>query len=291
MMKLASFATGSNLLYQNVKRKQVGTKKKCIRRRSTTVAMQMASRTRPHVVILPGMDGSGVLLNDFTHSLQEDDATRKVVAVQYPKTKHMTFDELRDFVASEYLSSFADDDRGYLVVCQSYSAHVGFRMHDSKTPGTLRGQVFVNGFAGPPGPRVFHGRGWLFPPVVFERQPPDWVAARFLLGGDAPRMSMVQSAVADVSSDVMAARLDACLTEDAWHRWRSPYITPGSSTLFLCGTADPVVGSTEMARKMKMAREDVGWVEVLHGPHLLLQRFGGQCAEAIDEYFDTNLEE
>ncbi len=265
---------------------------KCLQNRHNSPVLMISNQIRPHVVVLPGMDGSGVLLEDFSAGLQEADPSRKVVKVQYPKTTHLNFDELRKFVVSDYLSAFSDDSRGYIVVCQSYSAHVGFRLNDGDVPGVLRGQVHVNGFTEPPGPRIFRGRGWLFPQILFEQPPPDWLAAQLLLGGDAPNMRTVQMAGAGVAASVMAARLqDVASPRIRGTDGRCPRLTPGDCTLFLCGAADPVVGASELAKKMRRARRDVGWVEVLHGPHLLLQRFGYRCAQAVDDYFDAVLAE
>lgn len=222
------------------------------------------------------MDGSAVLLEDFASALNTGDGGRRVRCVQYPRNAHLGFDALARYVQEEYIHSLPNDDRGVAVVSQSYSAHVGLRLH-------ARAHVFVNGFAGPP-LRSSLPLWRLFPPQLFRMPPPPWLAAPLFLGRDSAAMRKVQLEGSRVDPAVMALRLRDCLVEDSWHRWRNAEALTGSSTLYLCGKSDPIVGNNQIASAMRQARDDIAWVDVPDGPHLLLQSNGPQCANAIDNF-------
>lgn len=235
----------------------------------------------PHVVILPGMDGSGILLDEFTKTMRLRDNSRRVECVQYPRDAHLGYDALSRYVQDHYIYAIPDDGRGIAIVSQSYSAHVGFRL-DAKA------RIYVNGFAGPPF-RSTLPLWKLFPEQLFQVPPPSWLASLLFLNGDCAAMRKVQLEGANVNPEVMALRLRDCLSEDSWHRWRNTKLLPGHSTLYLRGLSDPIVGSREISHKMRRAREDITWVDVENGPHLLLQQFGAKCAHIVDDFLESRV--
>ncbi len=234
------------------------------------------------------MDGSGVLLDEFSTSLKQADPTREVVLIEYPRDEYLDYDTLATRLRNEWVPALLPPDgRGYVLVSQSYSAHVGLRL---RAAGRLRAHVFINAFAGRPltVPRA----AWrLFPRVLFRVPPPSRIAAPIFLGwAEHEGMRKVQLMAAECDPFVMSHRLRDCLAEDSWHRWRDAEALPGRSTLYLCGAGDPLVGSRKMAAVMREARDDIAWVVVDNGPHLLLQRFGRKCAATIDEFL-ANLDD
>lgn len=234
------------------------------------------------------MDGSGVLLDDFCTTLKSSDPTREVVLIEYPQDEYLDYDTLATRLKNDWIpEKLPSDNRGYVLVSQSYSAHVGLRIRAAT--GRLLAHVFINAFAGRPLtlPRV----AWrLFPRILFRIPPPSRIAAPIFLGNSQhDAMRKVQLKAAECSAEVMSHRLRDCLAEDSWHRWRDGVALPGRSTLYLCGAADPLVGGTNMARLMRDARDDISWVKIDNGPHLLLQRFGNRCAKTIDEFL-ANIE-
>lgn len=110
------------------------------------------------------------------------------------------------------------------------------------------------------------------------------------LGKGAKDMELVQAAGAAVSPTVMRHRLDLCLRENSWHIWRRKDLLPSKSTLYLRGDADVIV-TDRQAQQIHNARPDIAWVSIPNGPHLLLQRFGVQCAKVVDEFCDRVLEQ
>lgn len=231
-------------------------------------------------VVLPGMDGSCVLVEKFEEALLRKDKSRKVILIEYPKEEYLDYDGIAKRLTEEWIPrQLPKDNRGYVLVSQSYSCHVGLRL---RTNNILRAHVFINAFAGRPAPSFL----WrLFPRILFKIPPPSRIAAPLFLGREYHEdMRKVQMEGSRVDSQVMSYRLRDCLNEDSWHLWRNSRAIQSHSTLYLCGDADPIVGSTSMAAAMRNARDDVHWVVVNNGPHLLLQRFGEQCAFIIDDF-------
>ncbi|CDF34648.1 unnamed protein product [Chondrus crispus] len=223
------------------------------------------------------------MLNSFRNAICSDNDIKRVIGVQYPEDEELSVPELADFVSTQYLSLLRNDSRGYVVVSQSFSGHVGMNLAHHHTPGQMIGQVFVNAFASPPGPSWIHNGRLQVPANFFERQPPPWMVSRMFLGAGGSGMHIVQAAGAKVEPRVMRQRLDICLAHDSWSTWRCPDLLPGESTLYLRGEADAIVAN-EAAERMREARPDILWERVPDGPHLLLQRFGRPAARAVHTF-------
>lgn len=237
----------------------------------------------PHVVVLPGLDGSSLLLDKFLSSLRREPG-RVVRALEYPSDRYLDYDELESYVR-DALKDDEDDGRGHVLVGQSYSAHVVLRV-------PTRARVLVNGFVSAP---------WGLPPYAWRIVPEGiWstppspaltaLAAPVFLGTEASAtherndMVIVHRAGASVRPEVMTSRLRASLHEDAWHLWRDRDAVPGDSTMYLAGGSDRIVGNTPHAEKMRRARTDITWNIVPNAPHLLLQTHGSQCAKLVDDF-------
>lgn len=229
------------------------------------------------------MDGSELMLDNFSAAISSRNDPHRVIGVNYPSDLELSVAELADFVSSTYLRTLSSDSRGYLLVSQSFSGHVGMDLARSQQPGRMLGQVFVNTFASPPGPSWLHNGRLRVPEALFRRQPPPWMVSRIFLGEDGTGMDIVQAAGAQVEPRVMRHRLDICLAHDSWPVWRCPDLLPGDRTLYLRGEDDTIVAD-EAAVRMRKARPDIPWVHVPDGPHLLLQRCGRPAAQAVHRF-------
>lgn len=230
------------------------------------------------------MDGSELMLESFRTAVSSHNDSNRVVGVHYPVDQHLSVSELADFVSSVYLSSLSADPRGYVLVSQSFSGHVGMHLaHHKQLPGRMIGQVFVNAFASPPGPSWIHNGQLQVPAALFRRQPPPWMVSRIFLGKGGTGMDVVQAAGAKNEPSVMRHRLDICLGHDSWPTWRCPVLLPSERTLYLRGEDDAIVAD-EAAQQMREARPDIPWVHVPGGPHLLLQRCGRPAARAVHKF-------
>lgn len=236
------------------------------------------------------MDGTDLLLTKFRNETSTPDDPNRVIAVDYPFNKNMTISELGDFVCEKYLTPLTKDERGYILVNQSFSGHVGFHLSQQYTPGKIRGQVFVNAFASSPAPAALRYIPTSFTDSLFRNQPPPWLVGRVFLGRKPIGMGDVQSAAAQVEPFVMSHRLSICLNENNWHIWRRRDLLPAERTMYLRGDNDLILRKHE-ARKIKLARPDVRWVQIPEGPHLLLQKHGKRCGIAVNEFCSRLVDE
>lgn len=265
--------------------------------RARTRPMRGCASTSTRVVLLPGMDGTASLLIDnFARSICNTGTgsadVSRIVLVDYPRDRHLSSEELADYVAESYLARLADDERGYVLVAQSFSGHVALQLasrQQSETltalPGSYKGTVFVNCFCSLPmrwaGPVLR-----ALPESVFTRQPPAYLVARFFFGrsGSSDMMKAVQKVVQPVLASVMKSRLLLIVDEDSWHLWRDSSVLPRASAMFLFGSGDVLVGGTEHLELLRHSRTDIEFVEFPGGPHLLLQTNGAECARLIDDF-------
>jgi Alpha/beta hydrolase family len=255
----------------------------------------LQAAARPRIVLLPGMDGTASLLIDrFARQICRGsagamamDATRMVL-VDYPRDRHLSCSALAEFVAEWYLLPLADDERGYVVVAQSFSGHVALYLSSCRAGNRKRlpghkGTVFVNCFCSLPTrwAKPFMGA---IPETVFARQPPAWVTTRFFFGrgGTPTQMRAVQDVVAPVLPSVMKARIDAIANEDTWYLWRDLLLLP--EALYIYGSADVLVGATKHVGLLRESRRDVEFVGVVDAGHLVLQTHGEMCARLIEGF-------
>lgn len=228
------------------------------------------------------MDGTDLLLDSFRRQLCTPDDPDRVIAVDYPYAQSLSIQDLASLVVAKYLSPLERDRRGYVLVNQSFSGHVGLQLA-IRNLRRLRGQVFVNCFASPPGPKFLQNIPFTATSSLFKRQPPPWMVSRIFLGPSATGMDHVQAAASRIKPEVMSHRLSLCLTEDSWHLWRNRRLLPSSQTLYLRGDNDLLIPKPQ-AQQLRSARPDIEWVTVPKGPHLLLQRYGTECGVAVENF-------
>jgi hypothetical protein len=245
---------------------------------------------RPRVVVLPGMDGNALMLDGFAAALGSAEDPGRVVQVQYPGDSHLhPIDAVGAYIVREYLAKLQSDTRGYIIVAQSYSGHVALSLCSGRwgtIPGNCVGCVLVNAFCSPPVPAALRYLSSLVPSFAFSQRLPLSAISYFLLGsGRLKEARQVQDAVSRCDPAVMLARMRDCLHDDSWSEWRDRLSLIGSSVLYLRGSSDPLVGKTDLVRRMKEARDDISFVDVHAGPHLLLQCAPDVCARTIDDYY------
>jgi hypothetical protein len=259
------------------------------RRRQWTLAT--SPHSRPRIVILPGMDGGPLLLEAFSTALGSEQDPTRVLKVRFPRESHLhPIKEVGHHVIREYLIALNGDSRGYIVVAQSYSGHVALSLCSGRLgplPGKCIGCVLVNTFCSAPTPAYVKRLSWLVPRSIFSQLLPLPLISLFLLGaGRTEEAREVLASVSGCEPDVMLARMQDCLRDDSWSEWTDETSLDGSSVLYLRGLSDPLVGKTDLVRRMSQTRSDIQFVGIHDGPHLLLQCAPHACARAIDSFFE-----
>jgi pimeloyl-[acyl-carrier protein] methyl ester esterase len=218
------------------------------------------------IVLLPGMDGSGLLRADFVAALGPD-IDAKVVT--YPPDRPLGYSELTALARAEL-----PNDRPFVLLGESFSGPIAVALAASRPPG-LRALVLVCSFVRSPVPV----------PAVLRRTvaafPVHWVPVRLagpmLLGKFAtPRLrDLLDRAVEAVRAEVWRSRLAAVMSIDV-EKLASEIQVP---LFYLRARQDRVVprGAWEVIlRALPSAR-----IVELDGPHFLLQAKPAETAAQI----------
>ena len=226
------------------------------------------------VLLLPGMDGTGLLYLRLVQALPK--AWRTTV-LDYPADVIVGYEELLLQVSS------LAPERPFLLVAESYSTPLAISFAATH-PKHLKGVVLCAGFAFSPlvGWKKFCAS--LVSPVLFRLPLNDWVLRRFLIGeGGVPALvEEVRDAIASIRPSVLAARLQEILKCDVLMDLRNVAVP----MLYLQASHDRLIGDESLAA-MKRCRGDL-IVQKITGPHLLFQREPEKAANAI-EFFVRSL--
>jgi pimeloyl-[acyl-carrier protein] methyl ester esterase len=207
------------------------------------------------VIILPGMDGTGIELADFAAALRPE---LEATVVTYPNDRPMGYAE-HESIARASLPH----DRPFVLLGESYSGPIAISIAGS-APRGLIGLVLCCSFASNPRPAL----AWLRRVLRFlPTNIPTAMASWMMLGRfSTPRLrSALKRAISQVTPAAFRARLIAIINVDVsaeLARVRVP-------VLYLRATQDrvvPIAATAEVLRAQPSAR-----VIDLEAPHLLLQ--------------------
>ena len=168
--------------------------------------MATGSPRAPTLVILPGMDGTGLFFQPFARAMPSRFSAR---VLEYPVDVPMNYDQLEVRVLSEL-----DQIEGpKVLLASSFSGPLAIRIA-SKQQVELSALVLVATFTHAPKPRWLRH---LVHPWVFHVPPPSWIIRRNLVGADASAelVREVKETVTKVAPEVMALRASEALTVDA----------------------------------------------------------------------------
>lgn len=158
----------------------------------------MNDKTRLDLILLPGLDGTGLLFRPFLDALSGD-VRAKVIA--YP-AQIMSLEEHARYVTERL------PDGDFVLLAESFSSLVALSLL-AKPPASLRGLIFCAGFAEPPRPWLLRLACRLPRAGFAMRATPDFLLRRYCLGPAAPdeRVALLREALQAVPPDVLAHRL------------------------------------------------------------------------------------
>ncbi|WP_243318436.1 alpha/beta fold hydrolase [Geothrix paludis] len=227
-----------------------------------------APAERPLLVLLPGLDGTGLMFGPFVAALEAAGFEARVVRyppalVSYPACAH-------------FAHTLLPRDRPFLLLGESFSGPVALALA-AEAPEYLVGVVLCGTFAKNPRP----GLGRLAPllPILPNRLPP--AVIRFLLLGrwaTAPLLDLLRALVPQVPPATVKARLRAVVAVDQTPllgRLRVP-------VLALVAARDRLVPPSATAwLRARLPNLDI---VRLQGPHWLLQTRPDACVQAIEAF-------
>jgi pimeloyl-ACP methyl ester carboxylesterase len=198
-------------------------------------------------IVLPGLDGTGVLLDRFlAHT-----GSIPVRAMPLPCDRPRSYEELTDWACTEL------PREPVVLIGESFSGPLAVLVAD-RCPHVV-GVVLCASFVDAPAPAVLARLPWM------SWRPPVWALRLLMTGGDREIAAAVRRAIAQVDAGVLAQRLAAVLRVDVaaeLQRFDRPL-------LCIRARRDRVVPArcTETIRAL---RPEATFVEI-DGPHLLLQ--------------------
>jgi pimeloyl-ACP methyl ester carboxylesterase len=226
----------------------------------------------PALVLLPGLDGTGKLFDEFVQVLGPDVSTQ---IIAYPTDAPLGYQELESLVRAALPC-----DRPFVVLGESFSGPIAIRIAAQPPPG-LRGVVLCGTFAKNPYPLL----GWAGSLAAWfpVKSLPQWVRAPLMWGSLDPDRAPEQlaRAMAKVSEAVIRHRIAALLAVDE----SAALSSVQSPVLVLQAGRDLVIPRSATEWILKCAPHALR-IEI-DGPHLLLQTRPAECAAAVIKFLGT----
>jgi pimeloyl-[acyl-carrier protein] methyl ester esterase len=217
------------------------------------------------------MDGTGDLFAQLIAALPN---TITTYVVRYPRDTILSPSQLEKLARSAFPSTIP-----FFLLAESFSTPIAIQCV-TQNPSNLKGLILCAGFASTP------VRGWkralalLLGSMVFRLPVPEFVATRFLVGPDAQPslLQSVRNAISSVNPKVLSSRLHTALTCDV----RAELGQFTGPILYLQASNDRLIPRTHPEQIKRICPQTV--VEVIPGPHLLLQREPERAAKAVEKF-------
>ena len=222
--------------------------------------------TYPALVLLPGLDGTGKLFDEFVKSLG---SSVDSLIVAYPKDRSLGYDELEALVLGAL-----PRDRRFILLGESFSGPLAIRVA-ARSPAGLVALILCATFAKNPFPWL----GWARPLAAYLplKSLPRWVRAPLMWGSASPQRAPAQMerAMAGVAHEVIRRRIGALLAVD-----ETPALARLRLPILVLEAAHDRVISAAASRRILSVQPGAELAQI-HGPHLLLQTRPGECAAAV----------
>lgn len=221
------------------------------------------------IVILPGLDGTGRLLEGFRAQLERRGLAATVIT--YPPDRPLGYRELEALARPQLPAS-----RPFILLGESFSGPLAIRLAAAPPPN-LVGLVLSTTFARSPVPVPKSLAGLVrFAPG----RPPMPLLSWWLLGRwTTPSLrAVLRDALCQVAPATLRARAIAALRVDATPSLRDMALP----VLNLIGGRDRLL-TRSAGRQLTEQRIDCR-TRVIEGPHLLLQTATAACAQAVADF-------
>ena len=218
------------------------------------------------LVLLPGLDGTGLMFKPFLAALPDSLIPQ---VVQFPGDQPLNYEELLALVMQAL-----PRDRPFVLLGESFSGPLALRAAQQRPPG-LRAVIVSASFIRNPIRHLPARARVLAQPLLIRLTP--FTLLRRLLGRGAPiaLTTRAREAMAKVSPAVFAARLRAVLTLDAGVALKDCPVP----VLYLQARQDALIRPHNL-RGMLQLRPDLE-VAIIPGPHWLLQSQPEQAVNAM----------
>lgn len=221
------------------------------------------------LLLLPGMDGSGVQFAQFVAALG---SACKTIVVHYPPHNALNYSDLLGIA-----HSFVPVDQPYVILGESFSGPIAVALAANAGPN-LQGLILCASFVKNPLPMFGPLAPLLGLAPLFT--PPSALLSPVLLGSftSAALRKQLAQALAPLAPEAMRARLRAVLAVDVSSQLRQV----GVPIMYLQARHDRLVPASA-GRLIKTIRPDVMLTQI-DGPHLLLQAQAKAGSSAVLDF-------
>ena len=220
------------------------------------------------VVLLPGLDGTGVLFRPFLQACPEHVTP---VVIDFPRDERLDYAELEQHVVDRLPTA----DRT-VIVGESFSGPLALRVA-ARRPAGLIGVVLCASFVRPPGACWLACLPWR---LLLRLRAPDVLLRRLLTGREkaAELVPLVREALGRVQPSVLAHRMKLLRHLDA-DRELTECPAP---VLYLRGSEDRLVKEKSLTEIRDICPDAV--VHTVRAPHLVLQCAPQEAWNAVTSF-------
>jgi pimeloyl-ACP methyl ester carboxylesterase len=228
-----------------------------------------------HLVLLPGLDGTGSLFGPLLNNLPIQ-FTASVVA--YPCDKALNYQQL-----FPHIREAIPWGNPYTLVAESFSGPLALLFAAEQTED-IQAIVLCASFATNPLHPIVEWARHLLKDSLFRKPPPEALLLKYLAGEDCPPAFLegVKHAIASVRPEVLAHRIHMMLDTDA----RPALQACEKPLLYLLAEQDKIVGKRGLEAIQAAKPRNVTAVSI-DAPHLLLQRQPREAIAAIERFLLT----
>jgi pimeloyl-ACP methyl ester carboxylesterase len=235
----------------------------------------MQSMEQSHLVLLPGLDGTGQLFAPLLESLPQK---FKPAVVTYPNDKLLNYQQL-----IPHIREVMPWHVPYTIIAESFSGPLAL-LFAAAQPQDLQGIVLCTSFIRNPLPRLLDwARRWAND-SWFRVSPPRLLLRKFLAGDDCPDSLLValEQAIRSVRPEVLAHRVRLVTETNVESELRSCT----KPILYLAAAHDALVGQRGLEAIRAVKANVVS--RTIDAPHLLLQRKPAEALTAIQNFLQQN---
>ena len=227
-----------------------------------------------HLVLLPGLDGTGNLFAHFVNNLPSH-FTSSVAT--YPRDQRLNYQQLFPRIREAIPWG-----KPYTLVAESFSGPLAL-LFAADQPQDIQAIVLSASFVSNPLPPLFGWTRSLIKDSWLQKMPSPAVLKKYLLGEDCPPVLLeeLEQTIRSVHPEVLAHRVRLALDTDA----KAALQAFQRPVLCLQARQDKIIspGSLQTITGIKPGVS----VQPLDGPHLLLQRKPREAFAAIEKFLDN----
>jgi pimeloyl-ACP methyl ester carboxylesterase len=217
------------------------------------------------LVLLPGMDGTGILMKP----LQEELGDISNTVLSYPRNETQSYEE-----ATIYIRKQLPENEDIVLLAESYSGRVAYNLASSNI-SNIKGVIFASSFLSSPRPLLLSIAKFLPLSLIFRLPLPSFLLRWFVVGrnGSDEVISNLRVALGMVKPAVLAKRLRDIGNQSL------PRTSIQVESRYIQGLDDRLVPSSCYTKILSILPdcEKTG----LSGPHLLLETSPKECAAVI----------